>query len=471
MRWSLGALVFVVACARSVTPDDVGADAGSDDASTVSDAGADASMGCTNGPPAITGVIALAGSGLETITAISPNAIDGSFAVAGSFDGDAFGTSPGASVPSAFHLTFRSSAAGVGTGPIRVYTSTTGSELRDVFVDTHGSVTLGGTLHGGTSMVERTLVDTGTSADTGLVVRLVAGMAPSIAVLGSASGVRVNATSRRGDGYLVAGEYGGALTIGSETCTSSGLDAFIAAFTFEGTLDWLRCFGGPDAQRARDIAVQNAGDVYVVGDFASAITIDGVDTRTARGASDGFVARFDGAGAPVWLQTIGATGSSATQSLARVVVSGSRVLAVGALDDGDTGLAVADPPAGGMDGALVVLDTSRGDVLRVARFGDPGNDVLTDIAVDRCGQAWIVGPVTNTFGRAFIRTIDTATLALGSDPVLDPRNVLVATAVGVGNDGASVLVGGSYVGAPTIAGTTLPVASAPSDLFLMTIAR
>jgi hypothetical protein len=467
VRWSLGALVLVTACAQSVTPDDAGADATSDDAgddaSARIDAGMDASTTCAAGAPRITGVTALGGTGLERITAISPDPIDGSFAVAGVFDGDAFGTSPAAVVANAFHLTFRSSAAGVSTDPVRVYASTSGSELRDVFVDTHGSVTLGGILRGGTSTVERMLVDTGTSENAGLIVRLVTGMAPSIEVLALAE---VNATSRRGDGYLVAGSFDGELTLGSQSCSSSDVDAFVAAFSFEGTLDWLRCFGGPGAQRARGVAVQNAGDVYVVGDFASAITIDGTDTRAARGASDGFVARFDGTGAPVWLQTIGATGSSPTQSLARVVVSGTRVLAVGALDDGDTGLVVADPPAGGMDGALVVLDAARGDVLRVARFGDAGDDELDDIAVDRCGRAWIVGPT------ALLRTVDVSSLALGSDdPGLDPHDVLHPTAVGVSTDGSSVLVGGSYVGAPTIAGTTLPTAAAPSDLFLMTIAR
>jgi hypothetical protein len=476
VRWSLGVLVLVAACAQSVTPDDVGVDAPSPDASTDAsepdDAGADAGPGCPSATPTVAALAALGGSGLEVITAVAANPIDATFAVAGHFDGDAFGTSPAAASQNAFHLTLRSSAGSVTTSALRVYTSSTGSELLDAFIDPHGSVTLGGALIGGTAIVERSPIDTGTTDPSGVVVRLVNGMAPSVHVLTVASGVvRVNATSRRGDGYYVAGEVLGDLTVGSQRCTSSDLDGFIAAFTFEGSLDWLRCFGGPGDQRVRGIAMHDAGEAYVVGDFRTSITLDGIDTIAARGGSDAFAARFSGSGAPLWIQAIGTTGASPDDSLARVVVSGSRVLAVGTLGSGDVGLVSADPPLGGLDGALVALDLVAGDVLRIARFGDAADDELRDIAVDRCGRAWIVGLVANAFGPTFIRAIDVQTMSLGYGPELDPHDLLLPSAVAVSDDGASVLVGGTYQGAPTLAGATLPMAQGPSDLFVMTIAR
>lgn len=477
-------LVLLAACTQSVTrpdPDAEALDAGASDAADTSpmpddaaldDGGTDAAVPCSRAAPTFTGVTVLGGSGLEHVTAVSPDPIDGAFFVAGDFDGDAFGTSPPATLADGFHLTLRASASGVTTSALRAYASSGGSELADAYVDTHGSVTLGGTLHGGTGAIERTSIDSGTSADTGLVVRLVTGMAPSILLLAPVGGLaRVNAVSRRGDGYLVAGELEGTLTIGSETCTASDHDAFVAAFTFEGTIDWLRCFGGPGVQRARGVAIQNAGDVYVVGDFTSAISLDGASSVMARGASDAFVARFDGTGTPVWLQSIGTPDAAREERLVRVVISGSRVLAVGTLGEGETGLTVDDPPRGGADGALVVLDTTSAEVLRVARYGGSSEDALTDVAVDRCGQAWIVGDAENTYGRGLLETFDAATLAPGVTPVRDARDVILPSAVGVSTDGASIVVAGTYVGTPTIAGTALPAVMGPSDVFVTMIAR
>jgi hypothetical protein len=100
---------------------------------------------------------------------------------------------------------------------------------------------------------------------------------------------------------------------------------------------WAAIFGDADEQRGLDVAVDpSSGAVYVVGSFKSGITF-GSDTLLAT-IRDGFVAKLDAAGKPIWAKGFGAGGSQAITSVAvdtkgDVLILGSN-FSGGALDFG-----------------------------------------------------------------------------------------------------------------------------------------
>jgi hypothetical protein len=459
MRAAVLCVFLLVACG----PGAAMPDAAANDATSPADAGVDAasaldaSLGCAPAPTALGHAIAIAGSGTETIAAISPSPIDGSFEVAGGYDGDAFDA---AAVTNGFHVDVALGASGLVLGTSRTYASDAPGAIRAAFVDTHGAITIGGWIDGPTT-VERTSVDATAGAHTGLVARLVPGLSPAIATISAAGAdVVVTATSRRGDGYFVGGDFRGAITIGGTTCTADAADVFVAAYTFEGAVDWVRCFGGPTDQHLQDIAMHDAGDAYVVGTFDGMIDIgDGV---MHAGSDDAFIARFGGNGAPLWVSTLG--GATAADALVSVVASADRVIAVGTL--GASPVAPGDVPIGGTDGVVVSVAVLDGRDMHTIRVGTAADEGLASIAVDRCGRAWIAG---TSEGYGSVLTIDAITLEAGPDLLTTGGNGLVPTAVAVTQDGAHVLIGGTYTGAHTIAGATLAAPVSGTDAFLLSL--
>ena len=68
--------------------------------------------------------------------------------------------------------------------------------------------------------------------------------------------------------YYIAGSFTGTATFGTNTLTSAGqTDAFIAKYNNAGALLWVRRAGGPGFDAANGIAVDGAGNCYVTGSF------------------------------------------------------------------------------------------------------------------------------------------------------------------------------------------------------------
>ncbi|NJM94521.1 MAG: hypothetical protein HC842_07535 [Cytophagales bacterium] len=62
---------------------------------------------------------------------------------------------------------------------------------------------------------------------------------------------------------------------------------------------WSRQLGGTGVDAATDIAVDNAGNTFIVGHFQNSIDMGGT-TLTSAGAADGYVAKYDASGALLW---------------------------------------------------------------------------------------------------------------------------------------------------------------------------
>ena len=103
----------------------------------------------------------------------------------------------------------------------------------------------------------------------------------------------------------VAGVFNGTIAIGAEMLESRGAgDIFILRLNRDGTLAWVKQFGGAGDDNAYDLDVGPGGMVVMNGWFAETVSFDDHDLFSA-GGQDQFVVRLDPAGKVVWAKRFG----------------------------------------------------------------------------------------------------------------------------------------------------------------------
>jgi hypothetical protein len=112
----------------------------------------------------------------------------------------------------------------------------------------------------------------------------------------------------------------GAIVIGGQTFSTSGLvsvdaqdagfdgemDGFVATFSTSGKRMWSTYVGGDGIDVVDDIAVDKAGNLYVVGVTSSSdMATPGAFDMELDGLMDAFIAKFDGDGSLIWCTLYG----------------------------------------------------------------------------------------------------------------------------------------------------------------------
>jgi hypothetical protein len=167
----------------------------------------------------------------------------------------------------------------------------------------------------------------------------------------------------------VAGGSGGPLP-GSGG--ASGTDAFVRAYTIDGTVRWTTQFAGVDVS---DVAVDPDGYVYVAG-----------KVEPKRFTYDAHVRAYAPDGTFRWARTFGdqdeieSAKGVATDADGYVYVSGNTETT---LVQGETLV--------GDDDAFVRSYVSNGDVRWTEQFGTPAFDEATDVATGEDGHVYVTG--------------------------------------------------------------------------------
>lgn len=185
-----------------------------------------------------------------------------------------------------------------------------------------------------------------------------------------------------GNSYIT-GELVGTVTVGNYVLKPTGKsDAFIVKIAANGSVAWAYLLGGIDKGDGQGITLDGTGGGYIAGSVV----------QTGKTIPDGFIAKFDSAGALTPCTLVG--GALGADTLDDVVADGSGgVWAVGRLESIVTLAGKVRTPLGKTDVLVVKMDSSN-KITVAATGGGIGEDVGTAIALDSSGKPTIVGYFT-----------------------------------------------------------------------------
>ena len=195
-------------------------------------------------------------------------------------------------------------------------------------------------------------------------------------------------------GAFVTGYTSGAIAGG----TSAGdKDVIVARLDATGAVVWSTQFGSSGEDKGFAVAAAPDGGVYVGGTAGAAMP-----GTNGAGGYDGWVARFDAAGARVWITAVGSTETDQVSSLVAT--------ATGVAATGFTGGVVGAASAGSTDVFATAL-AADGTVQWNTQDGTSGDDRGAAIATDAAGRLLIVGHTSGAIA-ASSGGVDVFTLTL-----------------------------------------------------------
>ncbi len=198
---------------------------------------------------------------------------------------------------------------------------------------------------------------------------------------------------------VVTGNFTGTVSVGAPPLApvlTGTDDMFVAKFSAVGAPLWARSAGGSDWEQGLGISVDPAGNVFVVGNFASSVATFG----TAPGQSvahvgflDGFIARYGPNGGLWWVRPITGPGQEFVKGVAARPDGSAAV--VGLTDAtatfGPAGAGGRSVTAvGGTDGFVALFDAS-GTAAWATGVSGPGTDLVWGVATDAAGEIYVNG--------------------------------------------------------------------------------
>jgi uncharacterized protein (AIM24 family) len=178
--------------------------------------------------------------------------------------------------------------------------------------------------------------------------------------------------------------------------SAGGTDAFVAQFSSDGDLVWIKTFGGAGNDTALGLAPDGSGGVYVAGGFSGKVNFEtdgSADVRTSAGESDAFVCRFSGQGERLWTHTYGGSGDDRIYGVAagvqgNVYLAGSFETSTN-FDHGNPA-GTATQSLGRLDGFLLKLNVD-GTYLWVKTFGGSADDEILGVCTRGYERVSIAG--------------------------------------------------------------------------------
>jgi hypothetical protein len=188
------------------------------------------------------------------------------------------------------------------------------------------------------------------------------------------------ALDHAGNVYVVGHTFG---SLPGQT-SSGGWDGFVRRYTPAGDEAWTRQFGGGGGESAASVRVDHAGNAYVVGGTRAALP-----GQTNIGDYDAFITKFDADGNSVWVKQFGTKVEDYALS---VVLDGHDNPVV----TGETsGLLAGAAAAGGLDGFIRQYDPD-GNALWSRQFGSSMDDFAVGAGVGPTGDVYAVGTTLGT---------------------------------------------------------------------------
>jgi hypothetical protein len=192
---------------------------------------------------------------------------------------------------------------------------------------------------------------------------------------------------------ILVGHFNGTIDFGGSLLTSvGGADIFLAKFTAGGAHVWSERFGETSNQHCYDVAVDASRNISITGYYYDSVDFGG-GMFVSAGGYDAYVAKFTAGGTHMWSRNLGA---SMDQFGYGIAVDGSGNVAVtgefnGTVDFGGGGIS----SSGGYD-VYVAKYKSNGAYLWSHGFGDANSQSCRGIAADPSGNTYLAGEFSGT---------------------------------------------------------------------------
>lgn len=179
---------------------------------------------------------------------------------------------------------------------------------------------------------------------------------------------------------------------------AGGSDAFVTKLDPKGaTLLYSTYLGGSNADVGQAIALDSAGEAFITGFTLSADLPFQNPLRTYSGGGDAFVAKLNATGSALVYSTY-LGGSSEDRGLGIAVDAAGDAFVVGSTQSANfptTTGAFQTSPGGGNDGFVAELNPAGTQWLYATLLGGSASDVANAVALDAAGDAYVAGSTSS----------------------------------------------------------------------------
>jgi hypothetical protein len=187
---------------------------------------------------------------------------------------------------------------------------------------------------------------------------------------------------------FMTGSFQAAADFGGGNLVSAGEgDVFVAKYDASGNHIWSRRAGSTDSDAGTSVAVDGAGNAFVVGFFRWTVDFGG-GSRVSAGLEDIFLAKYDASGNHLWSRSFGSANQDFGRSIA-VDALGNVVLTGMFYDSVDFG--GGDLVSTGAFDIVVAKYDASGTHLWSQHFGSTGDEHGYGVAVDASGDVVTTG--------------------------------------------------------------------------------
>ncbi len=195
------------------------------------------------------------------------------------------------------------------------------------------------------------------------------------------------ATDENGNIYIT-GTFSNQLTFQSETIVSTGgKDAFLAKLDENGNILWIRTGGGANNDFGTGVAVDEYGNIFIVGTYNFNARFDGIDL-SGYNHNNIFFIKYSSDGDIIFAQSYGGPEDDVTGGIC--IDKDNNVIFTGyykfAINIGGTQIFAE----GGFDTFVAKFDNS-GNRMWVKKFGSGYDDAGVDVATDQDGNIFVTG--------------------------------------------------------------------------------
>lgn len=197
----------------------------------------------------------------------------------------------------------------------------------------------------------------------------------------------------------VTGYFQGTVQFQSTTLTSAGgsRDIFVAKYSRNGLLVWVKQASGPMDEEGDGIAIDSGGNVYVTGTFEGTVNF-GLASLTSSGNSDMFIAKYTATGVPQFINKGGGLGQDGGNGIAVNPTTGYSYVTGSfthtAMFSNNNSFVLTS--AGSAD-IFIVCHDQFGIIQWVQKAGGANPDVGVSISVDGQSNTYVTGQFRSQF--------------------------------------------------------------------------